>query len=158
MIKKLLLTTGLILASQIWSNEISKTINLVCDPVSNKLCNREECKTFPAWVFEDDPDVDAMTPVSLSFVRTTIENLYRYYSSATWGVTSTDDVQQIGNVLTSVIDVSDLGDEWSGKELVHNLDMPQLKYWRIVRDKASKRTSVESTYQCKEAKKNPFSN
>ena len=156
--KKLLLITGLILASQIWSNEISTTtINLVCDPVSNKLCNREECKTFPAWIFEEDPDVDAMSPASLSFVKTTIKDLGNYYS-ATWGVTSTDDVQEIGNVLTSVVDVSDLADEWSGKELVYNLDMLQMKYWRIVRDKASKRTDVESTYQCKEAKKNPFTN
>ena len=68
------------------------------------------------------------------------------------------DVEETGNVLFSTFDTSILGGEYAGTEMIYNLDKVSLKYWRIVREKASERRMVQNNYQCKEAKKNPFGN
>jgi hypothetical protein len=98
-----------------------------------------------------------MSDISLSFVKTTIKDVGDYYS-AKWGVMETADVEETGNILFSTFDTSILGGEYVGTEMIYNLDKVSLKYWRIVREKASERRMVQNNYQCKEAKKNPFGN
>jgi hypothetical protein len=158
MLKKLTLTIGLIIAPQIWSDITTTEINLICTGINTTLCPKEEgCATFPKSAFEDDPEVDPMSDISLSFVKTTIKDVGDYYS-AKWGVMETADVEETGNILFSTFDTSILGGEYVGTEMIYNLDKVSLKYWRIVREKASERRMVQNNYQCKEAKKNPFGN
>ncbi|MDC0591089.1 hypothetical protein OAP13_04165 [Gammaproteobacteria bacterium] len=154
--KRLLLTLGLILSVNVWSEEITeREVDLICDGTNVMICaaDNKPCTTY------SDADVinsglNPMGSVSVSFTVYSLDEINLY--SATWGSIETEEVLEAGNQLLATIDSSGFGDGWEGSETVFDLDKITLAYERTVRNKETKEISTKWFYQCKEAPKSPF--